>query len=230
MRGDRGYIDALLELAAEGAADENATARGDEPESDEPFVDDQPEESIDLDEIFRDYEVGETPTSRGDDDRTKRIDDVIGTRGSLRDDFDAHFKKLGLRYFKPHELLVMGGSNASGPCKDKNSIPSKYMWPNIVPAILALDDIRDDLGYAIRPTSVYRSPAYNACIGKHSSGVAKHSQHIQFRAIDFQGTQGSPSDWATAVERVQSKWGLWTRTYSTFVHIDGRFYSSSSSS
>lgn len=94
----------------------------------------------------------------------------------------------------------------------------------MTPTILALDDIRQDLGHAIRPTSVYRSPEYNACIGKHNSGFAKYSQHMQFRAIDFQASQGSPSDWAKAVQRMQSRWGLWTNTYKTFVHIDSRYY------
>lgn len=120
MTKDQGYIDALLGLAAEDASMFEATPRGDAPETDEPFIDDSVDGSTDLDTIFKSHDVGPATTSRGGDELRKRAEEIIGTRGSLRDDFAAHVERLGLRYFQPHELLVMGGSNAGGPCKGSN--------------------------------------------------------------------------------------------------------------
>lgn len=224
---DEAYVDALLELAAEGTVPQGSKSRGEETGDDEePFFDDRPDGDVDLDAIFKDAEVEETPAPRGDNDHLRRLDELFGSRGSVRDEFAAFVDRLGLRYFAPAELLVMGGSNQRGPCAGKNRIPPKTKWPNIVPTILALDDIRHDLGYAIRTTSVYRGPEYNECLRQHSSGVARYSQHRAFRAIDFQGVQGSPRDWGAAVKRLTdrtSRYGIWTRTYRTFVHIDSRY-------
>ena len=146
---------------------------------------------------------------------------MLGSRGSVEKDFSAFVAKLGLKYFEPGELLVMGGQNTSGTCAGLNRLPPRSLWPNIVPTILALDEIRQDLDHAIVTNSVYRSSSYNACI----PGAATKSQHMQFRAIDFQGKSGSPVDWAKGGgARAVENGGLWTKTYNTFVHIDCRFY------
>lgn len=143
----------------------------------------------------------------------------------LSNDFDAFVSSLNLRYFKAFELLRMGGQNSYGPCAGMNRVPTRSIWANIVPTIFALDEVRHDLGYAIKTTSVFRHPKYNECLRKHNDGVAKNSRHLYFNAIDFQGASGTPTDWHNAVlafSVANPRFGIWTRKYSNFVHIDTR--------
>ena len=67
--------------------------------------------------------------------------------------FEAFIKGLGLRWFQPAEFLYPGASNASGPCAGKNTPPPEHLWPNIADTALMLDEIREQLGVAVRITS-----------------------------------------------------------------------------
>lgn len=138
-----------------------------------------------------------------------------------RADFAGFVEGLGLRHFRPHELLVMGDAHArvTHPGCGQNRLPPRELWPNIVPAVRALDQLRERLGAPVRTLSVYRSPAYNRAIG----GAAR-SQHLRFSAIDFAAARGRPADWAAALRGLRQD-GLFSGgigTYGGFVHLDGR--------
>lgn len=140
----------------------------------------------------------------------------------LRPEFDDFISGLDLRFYSPGEFLVKGGSNSSGACAGKNTDPPRSLWANIVNTAIAIDRLRQDLGYAVTLTSAYRGPSYNSCIGGASA-----SQHMRFNALDFQGSQGSPGDWAAAARNLRDNLGIFRGgigTYNTFVHIDTRGY------
>lgn len=141
-------------------------------------------------------------------------------------DFLGFFGRLGLLDFKADELLVLGGSNASGRCKGKNQYPPQDLWPNIAPTIAVVQRLRSDLGSPIRILNAYRSPAYNACLRETSSAVAANSQHMEFTAIDFTCARGSPAEWAARLQSYASHGGFrgWWKAYPSdnFVHVDTR--------
>ena len=226
------YVESLRALSAElwpiHRTPDDGDADSERDDIEEPFIDDRRAEDLSLEEIFRQFDIGGEAESHGlDAGAIERLNALIPDRQSLATTFAEFFEGLGIKNFEARELLVMGGGNASGPCKGKNRVPAKHLWPNIVMTIRALDKIRDNLGYAIRTTSVYRHPDYNECLRKYNSGVAKNSQHMYFRAIDFKGAAGSPKEWhaaVTAFKNANPKYGIWSSLYKTFVHIDTRYF------
>lgn len=140
---------------------------------------------------------------------------------SYQDEFEANMSDLGLRYFKAHEFLFLGGGHYSnGPCSGLNALPPKSLWPSIRQIAKAIDEIRHRLGAPIIMSSIYRNTSYNNCIG----GVP-NSFHKQFKAIDFRCLDGNgPPTWAAVAREVRSE-DLFiggVGTYNTFVHIDNR--------
>jgi hypothetical protein len=138
------------------------------------------------------------------------------------DAFNRHIAALGLVYFKPLELLFLGGSNATGNCMGKNSLPDATLWRNIDNTARMLDRICDLLGAPIHILSVYRAPDYNACVG----GVPD-SQHVRFNAIDWYCEQGSPAGWHDVATRVRGErpeflGGIGIYEAGGFIHVDTR--------
>jgi len=88
--------------------------------------------------------------------------------------FPEWYKQLGIRHFSAAEVMAEWD-------KPLNHPPSVALWPNIAPTITLLDNIRHELGMPIRITSGYRSLKYNKKVGG-----GKKSQHLIFRALDFQ--------------------------------------------
>lgn len=84
-----------------------------------------------------------------------------------------------------------------------------------------LHDLRLKLGsdgtYEI--ISAYRSPATNDMLRRHSSGVAKNSQHVLGKAIDVRLTDIELSDLRDAAIAMQ-RGGVGYYASSNFVHID----------
>lgn len=150
---------------------------------------------------------------------------VMGTLANSGDDevdFVAFINSLGLTHFKPYEFLVKGGShsNPHSAAYGKNTNPPRDTWKNIAATARVIDILRGRLDAPIKPTSVYRSPAYNSAIGGASSSL-----HMKFNAIDFivQGNS-TPNDWASALRSMRSE-GLFLGgigTYAGFVHVDTR--------
>jgi lysozyme family protein len=123
-------------------------------------------------------------------------------------------------HFSWREFLFKGGSHANNGL---NTDPPAEFWPNVIPLVRALEALRARLGKPISLTSIYRSPAYNAALG----GSATRSQHMAFRAADFQvvgAGAGTPGDWAAAMAQLRNE-GVFEGgigIYPTFVHVDTR--------
>lgn len=87
------------------------------------------------------------------------------------------------------------------------------MDPNL---ITVLDQIRTDIGNAMRITSGYRCAAHNESVGS-----TERSQHRKGKAADIQFDFHKPkqiADWAEKI--LDGKGGL--GRYATFTHIDTR--------
>ena len=103
----------------------------------------------------------------------------------------------------------------------KNSLPSRLLWKNIVPALRIVDELRDSFGKSCTILSSYRSPDYNKAVGGASS-----SQHLEFTALDIAFDGISPQrvydrllEWRKAGKFTG---GLGIYPSSSFVHIDTR--------
>lgn len=124
----------------------------------------------------------------------------------------------GITSFSAEELFTRGASDAR---LRLNTDPPEHLWPNILPALRALQELRARLGKPIILNSVYRSPAYNERIGG-----ATNSEHMKFSAIDFHVAtpDSGPADWKATLAAMRAlgvfRGGL--GAYETFVHIDGR--------
>ena len=97
--------------------------------------------------------------------------------------FEAFVSSIGLKHFNASELLV-------GRYRDKNGPPPERLWHNLVPTIIVLDALREELGGSIKLISAYRTEAYND--PALNAGRARLSQHQAFTAIDFQVSGFSP--------------------------------------
>lgn len=137
-------------------------------------------------------------------------------------DFVAFVAGLGLKHFKPYELLTMGHQHTDrdSPAFGLNEPPPRGLWGNIERTVKVLDELRNILGATIVLSSAYRSPAYNRMIAG-----AGASQHMQFNALDFSvRSSSSPADWAAALKqmRANKRFHGGIGVYSTFVHLDTR--------
>jgi len=169
-------------------------------------------------DFLQSVELGELDDSQVGSPSRALASPTIAAWGE-RSDFDDYIKSLGLRYFQPEEFLVKGGAHHSGTCAGRNTDPPRHLWPNIAKTAEVLDELRHRLGYSLRLTSVYRSPAYNTCIGQASG-----SYHMAFNACDFVGAQGSPADWRDALRSIRNAGAFQGGIgyYSSFVHVDTR--------
>lgn len=138
------------------------------------------------------------------------------------DAFITFIGKLKLKHFNADEFLELGGKNGSGKCKGLNTFPPEELWPNIANTALMLDQIRTEMGAAIRILSCYRSPAYNTCIDGEPGSL-----HMRFNAIDFTCQAGTPETWRRIAARLRFEdprfvGGIGVYPARNFVHIDTR--------
>ncbi len=123
---------------------------------------------------------------------------------------------LQLRHFSSRELIAQAHRHRGDV---KNSLPPEELWPNIVPTLWVVDQVRRHLGRPITITSAYRSPEYNKAVGG-----ALHSQHKSNTALDLIPHSTSPHKLFRALKALrdagafQGGLGL----YSSFVHVDTR--------
>lgn len=144
------------------------------------------------------------------------IDGAVSTNHDFKKFFEENLPEI--QHFEWHEFLVKGGSHQTNHL---NTDPPRELWPNVVPLVRVLEEVRKTIGHPVVLTSVYRSKAYNDSL----PGAAKSSQHMQFRAADLKAPgQGTPADWHAVVKRLRDA-GLFSGgigKYKTFVHVDTR--------
>jgi hypothetical protein len=111
--------------------------------------------------------------------------------------FDFFVAAAKLKHFTFRELLVKVPTGTNGY---SNPMPPVRLWDNIIPTAIVLDDLREELGVPITLNSGYRSPKYNAHIGGE-----RHSEHMDFRALDFTPASGTPKEWAAQLRKMRGK-------------------------
>ena len=130
-------------------------------------------------------------------------------------EFQSFLDRNQIEFFTAREVLFLGASNA---WLKLNTVPDPSLWPNILPALAAADELRRRLGKPIQILSAYRNPAYNRAIGG-----ARNSQHTQFRALDLTAKVPIPELARLAKQIRQEK--IFTGglgIYPGFIHLDSR--------
>ena len=151
------------------------------------------------------------------------VDGQVSTNITFKDYFRQHAPDVTALEW--HDFLVKGAKHFKNndPAFGLNTDPPQEKWPNILPLARVLQKIQERVGDKLILLSVYRSPAYNAAIPKS----ATNSQHVQFRAADFQvAGGGSPAQWHAVAQQLRGE-GLFSGgigLYGTFVHVDVRGY------
>lgn len=136
-------------------------------------------------------------------------------------DLAVRLSTAGVRHFAAWELLTLGGSHSTPGTRGygKNSYPPPSKVANIVPAALALDLARRELGSPVIVTCAYRNPAYNRAVGGASS-----SFHMSNHAIDcYPADRSRLREFASILDdlRRANVWrGGLGKSYKTFVHVD----------
>jgi len=117
------------------------------------------------------------------------------------------------------------GRYVPGALKQINWILRDYRRNKVKPIDLRLLDLLHALDYRLetrQPFHIicgYRSPATNAYLRKHTAGVAKHSMHIQGKAVDIR----VPGCRLTSLQRAAlalHDGGVGIYPVSDFVHVD----------
>ncbi|MFK0691129.1 D-Ala-D-Ala carboxypeptidase family metallohydrolase [Mesorhizobium sp. IMUNJ 23033] len=167
-----------------------------------------------------DAEASEGPAVEGSSPAPVLVGNSAHAGWALYPKFVSFVDGLGLRSITADELLFLGAQNESGSCHGLNTYPPEELWPNIAPTAAIVDKLRNDLAQPVHLLSIYRSLAYNSCI----QGSAAHSQHMQYRAIDFVMDGGNPISWSTKLKTYRAS-GMFRGgigVYRGFVHVDTR--------
>ena len=133
----------------------------------------------------------------------------------MNSEFQTFLDRNGIEFFTAREVLYLGASNA---WLKLNAPPEPTLWPNILPALSAADEIRRRLGKPLQILSAFRNAAYNRAIGG-----ARNSQHTKFTALDLTAKVPIP-ELAHHARQIRSE-KLFTGglgIYPGFIHIDSR--------
>lgn len=136
----------------------------------------------------------------------------------LLDELDAYLKAHGITHFSAREIVQL-----DHPVKGvHNSVPPKILWPNIIPTLEYLEQIRYRLGPLVIHSG-YRNTLYNAAVGGKGD-----SMHQYFNAIDWTPARViaglSILDIAEVVQDVCPvvEIGLGVYQKKNFIHLDTR--------
>lgn len=104
-------------------------------------------------------------------------------------------------------------------CKDGTSYPAEWRLTRLPALTDAFERVRAMYNKPIKVVSAYRTESHNRSIGG-----ARHSQHVQGRALDLKPPSGvSVAKFYSDIKR--NAWAFGIRgigLYKTFVHIDVR--------
>lgn len=159
------------------------------------------------------------------------ISEYLGALGLRHFTSDTYVRKMSLtRRFTPdstnphHKDLPR--------VRVSNNVPPLNIWDNIIPTLLVLDEICEELSYDLTIKNSYRSKAYNdgliqvskakrviadrqnaandgtvstMTMSTAESGVSSKSQHMPFRAIDFQGSGGNSASWHDKAKEMRGR-------------------------
>lgn len=135
---------------------------------------------------------------------------------------EQYLDRQGFKHFTGAEICRYFSAVRYGV---SNEEPPIEYWPNFVPVLNIVDDLREVLGCPVRITSSYRCPAYNKAVGGAQPRPGSiGSQHLYFRAADIQADGATPHE----VYKVLANWRQYGRfkgglgQYATFTHIDNR--------
>ncbi|OED38349.1 hypothetical protein AB833_20020 [Chromatiales bacterium (ex Bugula neritina AB1)] len=133
--------------------------------------------------------------------------------------FSAFLSEHGLRRVAGGDLLYLGNEDTFGECREKNHVPPKELWSNIIPAAKALELIRAETRQSITVVSAYRSGEFNTCIGG-----APRSHHLTFQALDLTSSSLDSAALAKVVKelRAEGKFTGGVGMHEKFLHLDGR--------
>lgn len=124
--------------------------------------------------------------------------------------------RLPVRYFRPHEMFAKGASAAH-----LWTPPAQHLWLAIIPTVLIADIIRHRVGRPLRVASAYRDQRHNTAVGG-----ARHSQHMEFTALDLVPIGGDPGYLFEAAQDIRKDgplaWDGGLGGYSWGIHIDTR--------
>ena len=158
---------------------------------------------------------------------------VISQQSHIRYCCSPEYRTLSFEYTHTGEKLKLAyferGNYIKGALQEINYLLRDFRTGDVCPIDTALlDQLFDlkqtlDLNKPFHIISGYRSPFTNDSLRKNSHGVAKHSYHLQGRAIDIR-VEGVSSKTVrnTALAMAQGGVGYYPRN--NFVHLDsGRF-------
>jgi hypothetical protein len=140
---------------------------------------------------------------------------------------EQYLDRQGFKHFTGAEICRYFSAVRYGV---SNEEPPIEYWPNFVPVLNIVDDLREVLGCPVRITSSYRCPAYyNKVVGGAQPRPGSvGSQHLYFRAADIQADGATPHE----VYQILANWrqhgrfkgglGLYPDPKRRFVHIDNR--------
>ena len=138
-----------------------------------------------------------------------------------RSDLNAFLDANGITTLRARDIARQGrgNSNLSSEAYGMNTLPPRESWPRAVATLKVLEAFMVKCACRVHVLSGFRSLAYNTAIG----GVIS-SQHMDFVAIDFWATKGTPRDWRRILQGLrrdgmfQGGIGL----YRGFIHLDTR--------
>ena len=131
-------------------------------------------------------------------------------------------EKLSIDYFAGHRYLTEALQKVNYFLRDFRTGDKYPMDPQLLDILYSVQQATGNHG-TFEIISGYRSPATNEKLRRRSSGVAKHSLHMQGRAVDIRLTDVSiDAIRHAAIDLKSGGVGIYRR--SNFVHLDtGRF-------
>lgn len=126
---------------------------------------------------------------------------------------DLYLNDQNVRHFSAWEVVQLNAHKGV-----TNTVPTPFLWANIVPTIHVAEWLRQALGdKPLYVTSGYRSDPYNRAVGG-----SKNSLHRRFNALDIWADHATPDTLAKTL-REHTDWEkISCGIYQDFVHIDTR--------